>query len=101
MTAAQNIKNGFWRWLDDVAEVVIALSARMAASRTVRVVQTADDRFVIQAADGGKSSVADGTQLRLEDGRITTQPEGAPLRGRRVELVLQPERLVFKPLELP
>jgi len=97
MTTAQAISGGFWRWLDHVAEAMIAIIARLAAPRTVRLVEGESGQFAIHTA---ASNVG---QLRLEDGKIISLQPAAEtaLRGGRVELVLRAERFLFKPLELP
>ena len=105
MTPAQTISGGFWRWLDYVAEAMIAVIAMLAASRTVRLVEGESGQFAIHTSDIRTSAAASSAgQLRLEDGKIISrQPADAEtaLRGGRVELVLRSERFLFKPLELP
>lgn len=103
MTAAQTISNYFWRWLDDVASALMKVVARLAAQRTIRLVEAENGQFAVQKSDITKSGTPREV-LRFEDGKIAGDPPGAAeaaLRGGRVELMLRPDRFLFKPLELP
>jgi general secretion pathway protein L len=105
MTAMQTITDGFWRWLDQVAEAIVAVIARIAARRAVHLVEGEGGQFVVQATDARTSELAAKSgPLRLEDGKIVSRQTAeteAMLRGGRVELVFKAERFLFKPLELP
>ncbi len=104
MKALDTITNGFWRWLDRVAETMIALVARFVTPRTVRLVEGEYGQFAIVASDKTESAALREVALRVEDGAIVGQPPPqveAALRGGRVELMLRPDRFVFKPLDLP
>ena len=104
MTGAQKIGEVFWGWLDRVAEVMVAVVARVSAPRTVRVVEARRGEFTVQSSDISRPEAANGGQLRVDDGKILAIGPtniGTPLRGSHVELLLQPERFLFKPLELP
>src|ERR1039458_10807202 len=104
MTPAQTISGGFWRWLDYVAEAMIAVIAMLAASRTVRLVEGESGQFAIHTSDIRTSAAASPVgPLRLEDGKIISRQTAeteAVLRGGRVELIFRAERFFFKPLEL-
>jgi general secretion pathway protein L len=93
MTFIGSIRSGFWHWLNAVAASVVALIARFTSSRLVRVVEEPDG-----------SLVYDGEKLGVAEGRLVEPPPqklAARLRKARVELMLQPGRFVFRPLELP
>jgi general secretion pathway protein L len=95
----------FWRWLDQVAEAILALLARFVTKRSVRFVEVVHGRFeVLDLGKRGTPASSDGAGLQIENGAIvghrSPQIEAA-LRGGRVELILHPDRFVFKPLELP
>jgi general secretion pathway protein L len=84
-------------WTGSIASAVIAGLARVMAPRMVRLVEADDGRFVVEApgrADDVPLTVA------LADG---SAPAGlaSVVRGSRVEIVLQPRRFLFRPLELP
>jgi len=104
MTGVQRIYEVFWGWLDRVAEALVAGIARVAAPRTVRLVEAGDGEFAAQSSDVDMPASASGGQLRLDDGKIVAvgaKGLETALRGSHVELLLQPERFLFKPLELP
>jgi general secretion pathway protein L len=93
MTFLGRLNAGFWRWLDAVAATVVALIARVTSSRLVRVSEQPDGTLTCQ-----------GEKLHLAEGRIVEPLPArlsALLRKARVELMLQPGRFVFRPLELP
>jgi len=103
MKAIDTITDGFWRWLDRVTEAMIALVARIVTPRTVHLVEGEQGQFAI-ASDNGESAAWRGVELRVDGGTIVGQPPPqieAALRGSRVELLLRPDRFVFKPLDLP
>jgi general secretion pathway protein L len=83
---------------------MIAVIARLAATRTVRLVESESGQFAVHRADIKMSAAVNEGLLRFEDGKIISHQTGnaqMALRGGRVELVLRPERFLFKPLELP
>ena len=51
MNAMQKITNGFWRWLDRVAEAMVALVARIVTPRTVRLIEGERGQFTILPSD--------------------------------------------------
>jgi general secretion pathway protein L len=101
---AQKINEGFWRWLDRVAEAMVALVARLAAPRTISLVEGDSGEFNAQSSDISMAAAAIEGRLRVDGGKIlgvgSANVETA-LRGSHVELGLQPDRFLFKPLELP
>jgi general secretion pathway protein L len=104
MKPIETVGNAFRRWLDSVAEAVIAFIARFRTPRTVNLVEQESGRFEISSADEKLEAALRGVELRVEDGAVIGQLPAeveAVLRGSRVELTLQSNRFVFKPLELP
>ena len=102
MNAMQKITGGFWRWLDRVAETLIAIVARVVTPRTVRLVEGECGQFAI--VDTDNSAGMAGVELRVDGGEIVGQPPPqitVALQGSRVELMLRADRFVFKPLDLP
>jgi general secretion pathway protein L len=96
----QKISDCFWHWLDRVALAMVAIVARLAAPRTIRLVED-NGEFAAQSMQAADAS---GPRLRLDSDKIVGLESAnfeTPLRGNHVELVLQPERFLFKPLELP
>ena len=93
MKLLSRLNGSFWRWLDAVAAIVVALLARLSTARLVRVIEQPDGTLICQ---GERLHLADGQLVEPLPAKISTL-----LRKARVELVLQPKRFVFRPLELP
>ena len=114
-------------WTRCVARTADAALARLKTHRRVRMVEDEDGVFTLRLAgpdpggrgrqrgdqrqdqrqdprkDGDTSAPLPDHRLRLTEGGVDTLPPAwsAALRGSRVELVLQPSRFLFCPLELP
>jgi general secretion pathway protein L len=102
MRALDPIRNAFWRWLNLVAEAIVSGIDRATAKRTIFLAEGSEDHFAITSSD--HDATAHVGELAIEDGIISVQRSAqleTALRGARVELLLRPERFVFKPLELP
>jgi general secretion pathway protein L len=94
----------FMAWIDVVARTLLAVVGRFDAPRNVRLVEGDGGLFDVEIA-GGRGSVRAGTnQIRIVHGQIDAALPAslsAALRGSRLELVLKPDRFLFRPLELP
>jgi general secretion pathway protein L len=104
MKALDAISNGFWQWLDHVAEAMIAVIARVVTPRSVGLVEQEHGQFAIVPSDERETAALRNVTLRVEGGAIAGRlpPElDTALRGSRVELTLRADRFVFKPLDLP
>jgi general secretion pathway protein L len=89
------------RWLDAVAAWIVAALVKIVAAPGVRVVEEKDGSFLLQAS--GKAASAP-ERIRIVNGEVVATGTGnaaAMLKASRAELVLQPERFVVRPLELP
>jgi general secretion pathway protein L len=85
-------------WTGSVAVAIIAGFGRMVSPRVVRLVEDDDGAFTVEAAAKSDNAPA---RIGFADGALSA-PNLAPLfRGSRVEIVLQPRRFLFRPLELP
>src|SRR5258708_11800217 len=85
-------------WTGSVAAAIIAAFDRVVSPRVVRLIE--DDRgdFVVETAAKSENVPA---RIAFADGTLSA-PNLAPMfRGSRVEIVLQPKRFLFRPLELP
>jgi general secretion pathway protein L len=99
------IREGFNRWIDSVAGSINGVLHRMRSNHEVRIVEEGADTFTLRIADGGKkkSNLPD-QQIRIAGGALETPLPAAwtaMLRGSRAEMVLRPNRFLFRPLELP
>ena len=85
-------------WTGSVAGAVIAGLDRVVSPRVVRLVEDDDGGFAVEATGKADSMPS---RIAFADGALSA-PNLAPLfRGSRVEIVLQPKRFLFRPLELP
>jgi general secretion pathway protein L len=104
MKLLETARQAFWRWLDQVAETILALVARVVTKRSVRFVEGEHGFAVFDSEKRATAASSEVAGLQIENGAIVVhrspQMEAA-LRGGHVELILQPGRFVFKPLELP
>jgi general secretion pathway protein L len=101
MIAPRQIADGLSRWIDSVAATVVGLLGRIVARRAVQLVEEKDGVFALQQRERASDLPE---RIQIADGRVVGQlPAGiaTALRGTRVELVLQPARFLFRPLELP
>jgi len=83
-------------WIGSVARALVMTSERIAAPRTVRLVEQDDGAFRVDGLDAPAFRLTGGTT----DGPVAPALAQA-IKGSRAELVLQPKRFLFRPLELP
>jgi general secretion pathway protein L len=91
-------------WIDSVATTINSIFERMRSQRRVQIVEDELDTFTFHLLDKAKSSNLPDHRVRISSGSIigTLPPNWTSiLRGSRIELVLQPSRFLFRPLELP
>ena len=84
-------------WTGSVAGAVIAGLNRIVSPRVVRLIEGDGGRFAVEAP--GKGDNVPST-IAFADGAAPAALAAA-VRGSRVEIVLQPKRFLFRPLELP
>lgn len=104
MTAPQTVRAWFSRWLDDAASAVTTLLGRMATTGAVRLVEGEAGQLTVETGVIKGLTKREGARLEIGDGRVlAAHPPtlASALRDRRVDLVLCPDRFLFKPLELP
>ncbi|MBC9879635.1 PilN domain-containing protein [Bradyrhizobium sp. INPA01-394B] len=94
-------------WMDIVAEALSAPFANLSSSkRRITVIEDVDGIFTMRVAStsrDGEGALA-ARLVAFVDGALegTLTPDwAAAVRGSSVELELQPDRFVFRPLELP
>src|SRR3954464_7441778 len=85
-------------WTGSVAAAVIAGLDRVVSPRVIRLVEGDDGGFAIEAT-GKADSIP--PRLAFSDGALSGSNLTPLFRGSRVEIVLQPKRFLFRPLELP
>lgn len=91
-------------WVDSVAATINSIFEWMRSQRRVQFIEEENDTFTFHLVDSGKSPVLSDHRVQISSGSIvgTLPPKWvSTLRGSRIELVLQPSRFLFRPLELP
>jgi general secretion pathway protein L len=95
------INEWFSRWIDCVAGAFVNVLGHISSRRTVRIIEQLDGDLVISGAE----QIPNGAdRIRIAEGHIVEAvPAGITsiLSGSRVELLLRPDRFLFRPLELP
>ncbi|MDB5617779.1 PilN domain-containing protein [Tardiphaga sp.] len=84
-------------WTGTVAGAIVAGFDRLVSPRVLRLIEDDRGNFTIDAT----GSVAAPAAVDYVDGRLSGADLAPRFRGSRVELVLQPRRFLFRPLELP
>ena len=101
MGVLRQIAEGFSRWMDAVAATLVALLERFVSRRGVQLVEEKPGTFALQERG---HALASAERVEIADGRVVGELPASlatELRGSRVELVLQPARFLFRPLEMP
>jgi len=104
MTMFPAIGEAFSRWIDSVTELAANALGRFSSLRTVRLVEEKNDEFMIQVSKEIAGTDFTRKRLRIVEGQIDHTSAAVlalPLAGSHIELVLQSERFLFRPLELP
>src|SRR5262249_61719244 len=104
MKAASAIVESLSRWIDSIAGTIAGLLERLASPRVIRLVESGAGTFMLEQGDKAPAAGAPGDLVCIaEDGRLSPISESlaAAVTGSRVELLLDPSRLLFRPLELP
>ncbi|MBR0938007.1 PilN domain-containing protein [Bradyrhizobium jicamae] len=101
MTVFSTIGSILGAWTASVANAIIAGSGRIVSPRVVRLVETDDGAFTVEATAKAGKADSGPSRIAFAEGALSA-PNLAPLfRGKRVEIILQPKRFLFRPLELP
>jgi general secretion pathway protein L len=104
MNILRQLSEGFSRWIDSVAATAHSLFERWAPQRQVRLTEGEQNTFTLHALGEIKDAILPDQQIRIADGAVAESLSAdwlAMLRGSRAELVLRPNRFMFRPLELP
>ena len=98
MKPFQTIASILNAWTGSVAAAIIAGFDRVVSPRVIRLIEDDGGDFAVETA--GKTEGMP-SHVSFTDGALSP-PDLAPMfKGSRVEIVLQPKRFLFRPLELP
>lgn len=103
MSVLGEIGTTFSLWIDVVARKLSATFDRFESARRIDVVEDEQGAFTIRLAKAGKGDALAPHRIGIAEGiasPLTPQWKTA-LRDSRVELILQPSRFLFRPLDLP
>lgn len=96
------ISEVFSSWIDSVCDVAAGVLGQFAPRQTVRLIEEGHDEFVLQLSEQASSSNNASKPIRIPAGRIGhDQVPTETLAGNHIEMILQPDRFLFRPLELP
>lgn len=102
MKQLRQITEGISRWLDGVAETIVAVTGRLASPRAVQLIEGEGGKFTVRTAGQDASSAFLLVQSQVGEGSGLPSTDAAPsLKGSRTEIVLQPSRFMFRQIELP
>jgi len=106
MSLVSDITAALSLWIDTVTGVVSTRVAHVKPVRRIEVVEDEAGAFAMRLAPGTKAADGDLAPCPVDvtDGAIVNDlspPWAAVVRGGVVELLLQPSRFVFRPIELP
>src|SRR5262245_30047356 len=103
MSTLSDIVDAFGVWIDAVARSARPLLDRFQPNRNVRIVEQDEGVLLIAIADGEAAVPAPPSCRFAAGSRECELPHEwlEQLRGSRVEIVLQPSRFLFRPLDLP
>ena len=104
MKALLAIAEGFTRWIDSVAGTFVIWLDRFTPPRVVKLVEDENGEFVLRMDEPTGAASPASERVRISEGKIIDAvPDSLSMSvpGSRVELLLQPGRFLFRPLELP
>ncbi len=104
MSWRQKIAEAFSRWIDRVESAVLVCRESLRSTPHLRLVEEPGGAFTLEATTDKTAADAANERIRIIDGRIDPAAStnwATRLHRARVELVLQPRRFMFRPLELP
>src|SRR5262245_31374871 len=88
-------------WIDSVANLFVGILDRFSSPHTIRLVEDQAGEFVIQLGLTVSGINLANSRVRMIDGQIDGGASAQTFAGSRIELVLQSDRFLFRPLELP
>src|ERR1700682_4482910 len=92
------------RWIDHVATTIVEGRESLRSRRLYQLIEQQDGAFVLQGISQREDLDSAGEPVHIVDGHIDASVSAKLteiLRGAQVELVLQPNRFMFRLLELP
>ena len=104
MTSYRAIVETSSRWVDRVAATILAGRESLRTRPHFQLVEEHDGTFALRGTSQREFLDLPGQKIHIAGGRVdpaVAEKLGNIVRGAQVELVLQPNRFIFRPLELP
>jgi len=103
MTILQQASAGLGRWIDVVAVTTLTAIERFVVARYITLLEQDDGTLSLKPGDRPDSSLDAFPPIRMADGIVADVANviAPQLKGARVEIILQPGKFLFRPLELP
>jgi len=98
MKSFETIGSTLTAWTGSVAAAIVAGFDRVVSPRVIRLIEDESGGFAVEAAARPEDVPA---RIAFENGALAAPGLAPMFRGSRVEIVLQPTRFLFRPLELP
>jgi general secretion pathway protein L len=104
MKIVHAVGHGISRWIDTVVGVIVVYSRHFTAPRLVKLSEDESGNLIFQPPTDGSDTSSKPESFRLNQDKGVEELSSvlsAILVGSRVELILQPTRFVFRPIDLP
>ncbi|MGJ4972361.1 MULTISPECIES: PilN domain-containing protein [unclassified Bradyrhizobium] len=105
MTMSTRVRRELAAWIGSVAEAVVAAIGRLTIKPSVRLIEIERNVFIMRMLARPGRSVPPDCRILLPDGdaSLPAPPESwnAAVHGSRIEVVLRPDRFLWRPLDLP
>jgi len=105
MKALRQFLEASSRWIDCVASAIVAMRGWFVKSRPVELMEESGGEFSLRTeSKTGSPARLEVGRIRIVDGKVAGAVPAAlsaKLQACRAELILQPGRFMFRPLELP
>jgi general secretion pathway protein L len=94
----------FLEWCGVVAKALIACVSGLKPARTMRLTEVEPNGFTVEVLRAGKTTNPLQEKIRIVDGSLDGSLPGnliKAIRGSHIEVILKPDRFLFRPIELP
>ncbi|GLH78838.1 hypothetical protein SSBR45G_37470 [Bradyrhizobium sp. SSBR45G] len=105
MMMATRVRRELAAWIGSVAAIIVDMIGRLNLKPPIQLIETERNVFILRMiARPGRSSLPD-CHVLMPDGEASVPVVSTSwqdlLRGSRIEIVLMPDRFLWKPMELP